>query len=86
MTGAVSSRGQITIDAKARQELGVEPGMLAYQRVVSGHLEVIFLPRPHRRSLAGALHRSGEALPPLTGEGMEQAVMEALANERDPSD
>jgi hypothetical protein len=27
--------------------------MVAYQRVVAGHLEVIFLPETHRRSLYG---------------------------------
>lgn len=86
MTGAVSGRGQITIDVKARRELGVEPGMLAYQRVMSGHLEVIFLPAPHRRSLTGALHRSDEKLSPLTGDEIELAVMEALAQEQDLSE
>ena len=60
--------------------------MLAYQRVVRGAFQVIFLPGPHGRSLAGALHRPDETLSPLTGDGMDEAVMEALAQEQDPSE
>lgn len=82
MASRVSERGQITIDHACRRLLGVQPGMLAYQRIVDGHLEVIFLPPPHRRSLFGALHRDGE--PPLvtTAEQLEQAVMEAVAEKQ----
>ena len=36
----VSTRGQITIDPKLRKRLGVEPGMIAHQRVVGDHLEI----------------------------------------------
>jgi bifunctional DNA-binding transcriptional regulator/antitoxin component of YhaV-PrlF toxin-antitoxin module len=32
----VSESGQITIDRDIRKKLGVEPGMIAYQRVVAG--------------------------------------------------
>lgn len=83
MASAVSDRGQITIDLKARRQLGVEPGMIAYQRVVNGRLEVIFLPAPHRRSLAGALHRRDERPKVLTGAELEDAVMESVAEEQD---
>ena len=51
----VSARGQITIDREARRALAVEPGMVAVQYVVDDHLEVYFVPAPHRRSLFGAL-------------------------------
>jgi len=57
--------------------------MIAYQRVVSGKLEVIFLPAPHRRSLSGALHREGEEPMVLTGDDLEEAVMEAIAEEHE---
>ncbi len=83
MTSQVSERGQITIDQAARKQLGVLPGMIAYQRVVSGKLEVIFLPAPHRRSLSGALHREGEEPMVLTGDDLEEAVMEAIAEEHE---
>jgi bifunctional DNA-binding transcriptional regulator/antitoxin component of YhaV-PrlF toxin-antitoxin module len=77
----VSERGQITIDLGARKQLGVQPGMIAYQRVVDERLEVLFLPAPHSRSLSGVLHREGEGLKVRTGADLEEAVMEALAQE-----
>jgi len=52
--------------------------MVAYQHVVDGHLEVVFLPAAHNRSLFGVFHREGEGVlvPP---EELEEAVMEAIA-------
>ncbi len=85
MPSQVSERGQITIDRAAREQLGVRPGMIAYQRVVSGHLEVVFLPAPHRRSLYGVFHRPGERDKARTPEEIEEAVMEAVAEEQSPS-
>jgi bifunctional DNA-binding transcriptional regulator/antitoxin component of YhaV-PrlF toxin-antitoxin module len=79
MTSQVSSRGQITIDRKVRAQLGVEPGMVAYQRVVNGHLEIVFLPALHRRSLFGVLHREGEPIGPVTSAEIAEAVREAVA-------
>ncbi len=86
MASQVSERGQITIDRAARQQLGIRPGMVAYQRVVSSRLEVIFLPAPHRRSLSGVLHRDGEEPKVLTGADLEEAVMEAVADEEERID
>ena len=82
MPSQVSERGQITIDRAIREQLGVQPGMVAYQRIVGGRLEVVFLPAPHRRSLFGALRREGA--PPLvtTRAQIEEAVMEAVAEEQ----
>jgi bifunctional DNA-binding transcriptional regulator/antitoxin component of YhaV-PrlF toxin-antitoxin module len=83
MASRVSDRGQITIDRLARKELNVEPGMVAYQRVVGGRLEVVFLPAPHRRSLYGVCHQGSErSSPALTQDQLENAVMEAVAEER----
>lgn len=82
MASRVSERGQITIDRAAREELGIRPGMIAAQRVVSGRLEVFFLPGPHRRSLFGSLHREGEEAKVVTGDDLEKAVMEAVAEEQ----
>ena len=79
MVSRVSERGQITIDRKARKELKVEPGMVAQQRVVDGRLEIVFLPAPHRRSLFGVLRGMGAGRAPVTGEELEEAVMEAVA-------
>ncbi len=55
MASRVSSRGQITLDAAARRALTVQAGMVAVQLVVDDHLEVYFVPAPHRRSLFGIL-------------------------------
>jgi bifunctional DNA-binding transcriptional regulator/antitoxin component of YhaV-PrlF toxin-antitoxin module len=78
MASQISDRGQITIDKDVREQLGVEPGMIAYQTVVNGHLEIVFLPRPHRRSLYGVLkdHVSGPT--PETTEELESAIREAV--------
>jgi bifunctional DNA-binding transcriptional regulator/antitoxin component of YhaV-PrlF toxin-antitoxin module len=55
MASRVSKRGQITLDRAAREALAVEPGMIAVQIIVDGHLEIYFVPAPHRRSLFGIL-------------------------------
>lgn len=57
MTAAyhVGQKGQIVIAKEIRDRLGVKPGWTALQRVVDGHLEVHFMPPPHRRSLKGVL-------------------------------
>lgn len=82
MASQVSEWGQITIDRAAREQLGVRPGMVAYQRVVSGRLEVVFLPAPHRRSLYGVLHRDGEQPLVTTSDDLEEAVMEAVVEDQ----
>ncbi|MBI2864591.1 MAG: AbrB family transcriptional regulator [Chloroflexi bacterium] len=82
----VSDRGQMTIDHTAREKLGVRPGMIAYQRVVDGHLEVIFLPAPHRRSLHGVLHRQGQEPRATTARELEEAVMDAIARDHEKRD
>ncbi|MGH2459370.1 MAG: AbrB/MazE/SpoVT family DNA-binding domain-containing protein [Chloroflexota bacterium] len=83
MSSQVSERGQITIDRTVRDQLGVRPGMVAYQRVIDNRLEVVFLPAPHRRSLYGVLRDDGHAPAVVTPDQLEEAVMEALATERE---
>jgi bifunctional DNA-binding transcriptional regulator/antitoxin component of YhaV-PrlF toxin-antitoxin module len=83
MASRVSERGQITIDRAARSQLGIRPGMVAYQRVVGGHLEVIFLPEPHCRSLYGVFHQESEQPQAITADELEEAVMEAIAAEQE---
>lgn len=51
----VGTKGQVVISKEIRAKLGIKPGWLALQRVVSGRVEIIFLPPQHDRSLAGAL-------------------------------
>jgi bifunctional DNA-binding transcriptional regulator/antitoxin component of YhaV-PrlF toxin-antitoxin module len=54
MATKVGPKGQVVIDRHIRDALGVQPGMLAIQRLVDGFVEIQFVPAPHRRSLAGA--------------------------------
>jgi bifunctional DNA-binding transcriptional regulator/antitoxin component of YhaV-PrlF toxin-antitoxin module len=79
MASEVSELGQITLDREVQEELGVEPGMIAYQRVVDGHLEVFFLPAPHNESLFDVFHREGQKPIGVTGEEIEEIVREAVA-------
>jgi AbrB family looped-hinge helix DNA binding protein len=55
MGSRVGSKGQIVIAKEIRDQLGVEPGWVAVQRLVDDHVEVRFLPPPHYRSLKGSL-------------------------------
>ncbi|MPZ98278.1 MAG: AbrB family transcriptional regulator [Dehalococcoidia bacterium] len=53
MPSTVGSKGQVVIEKKLRDRLGVEPGWTAIQRLVDDHIEIYFVPPPHRRSLRG---------------------------------
>jgi AbrB family looped-hinge helix DNA binding protein len=55
MASRVGERGQVTIEKRIREELGVYAGDRAVQRVESGRVVIEFVPGPHRRSLAGVL-------------------------------
>lgn len=62
MPNVVGERYQITIDKQVREQLGIQPGDRAIERVEDGRLVVTFVPRPHRESLLGIL-RQPEAAP-----------------------
>ncbi len=55
MTYVVGPKGQVVISKVIRDELGVQPGWLALQKLVDGHVELYFLPPEHDQSLAGSL-------------------------------
>lgn len=57
--------------------------MIAYQRIVDGHLEVFFLPALHRQSLFGVFREASKRPGPMDGEELEQAVMAAIAEEHE---
>lgn len=61
MGNVVGERFQITIDKDLREELGIQPGDRAIERVEGGHMVVYFMPKPHRRSLRGILKQPGQA-------------------------
>lgn len=55
MASKVGSKGQVVIEKRLRERLGVEPGHFAVQRIVGDHVEIRFHPPEHDRSLRGAL-------------------------------
>lgn len=61
MSNVVGERYQITIGKGVREELGVQPGDLAIERVEDGRLVVSFVSRAHRESLLGILREPESA-------------------------
>ena len=51
----VGPKGQVVIDKRIRDALGVTPGAVTSQRLADGRLEIRFFPPEHERSLRGAL-------------------------------
>lgn len=78
MASRVNARGRITLDREAREALGVEPGMVAVQIIVDGHLEIYFIPAPHERSLFGILPPR-EPGPPPDWETLKEQAAAAIA-------
>lgn len=64
MSNVVGERYQITIDKHVREQLGIQPGDRAVERVEDGRLVVEFIPRPHGDSLLGIFR--DPARPPIT--------------------
>jgi len=81
MASRVGERGQITIEKRIREELGVYSGDQAIQRVEDGRVIVEFVPGPHRRSLAGVL--AGKVTKRPDDESWD-ALREAAADTPDP--
>lgn len=55
MANKVGGKGQVVIDKAIRDQLGIGPGWLTYQRIVDHHVEIYFVTPEHNRSLAGSL-------------------------------
>lgn len=51
MNHKVGQKGQIVIEKRIRDKLGVKPGWQALQLLVGDHVEVYFVPPEHNRSL-----------------------------------
>jgi AbrB family looped-hinge helix DNA binding protein len=67
MPNVVGERFQITIDKKIREELGIQPGDRAVERVENGRLVIDFAPRPHNESMLGILKKYGTGpIEPIT--------------------
>lgn len=84
MAKKVGSKGQVVIDKKLRDELGIEPGFFAIQRRVGDRVEIRFVPGEHDRSLAGALADEVRRRPGADEDWqeVERRAWEAAAQER----
>jgi AbrB family looped-hinge helix DNA binding protein len=51
----VGAKGQVVIDKRLRDKLGIGPGWIVVQAVVGDHIEMRFFPPEHNRSLLGIL-------------------------------
>lgn len=58
MSTRVGTKGQVVIHKHIRDELGVEPGFLAIQRVVGDQVVIRFVPAEHETSLRGRLSKA----------------------------
>ncbi len=63
MSSRVGERGQITIEKRIREELGIYAGDEAVQRIEDGRIVIEVIPGRHRRSLAGSLRDKVRARP-----------------------
>ena len=57
MANKVGTKGQVVIDKRIRDRLGIGPGWLALQRLVDDHVEIYFVGPEHNRSLLGSLNK-----------------------------
>ncbi len=71
----VGTKGQIVIEKRIRDELGVEPGWHAIQRVVDGRVVISFVPPPHTESLMGIF--ANYVTRTLSNDELEQAIERA---------
>ncbi|MDW7711717.1 MAG: AbrB/MazE/SpoVT family DNA-binding domain-containing protein [Deferrisomatales bacterium] len=84
MEYVVGAKGQVVIAKGIREQLGVEPGWVAVQRLVADHVEIRFVPPPHRRSLKGVLapYVTCSVSPGETWEDARDEAWAAAARER----
>ena len=76
--GSVTSKGQTTIPKEIRDRLGLEAGTRIEWSIEDG--KATLRPRTIRAvDLAGILHRPG--MKPLTIEEMDEAIMDAVAED-----
>ena len=55
MACKVGDKGEIVIEKELREQLGIRPGWIALQRLVSNRIEIQFIPPEHDKSLKGSL-------------------------------
>jgi len=83
MPHVVGAKGQVVIEKEIRDRLGVQTGSVAVQRLAGDHVEIYFLPPPHRRSLKGSLARYARAdlAPPADWNEVRGKAWAAAASE-----
>ena len=57
MGNLVGEKGQVVIEKRLREALGVQPGFVTVQTLVNDHVEIRFYPSEHSLSLRGALRK-----------------------------
>lgn len=60
----VGTKGQVVIDSAIRQQLGIEPGWIATQRIVGNRVELTFSPPRHSKSARGLLQQHAKPISP----------------------
>ena len=85
MMHTVGHKGQVVIAKEIRDQLGIQPGWLALQRLVGDHVEVYFLPPEHRQSLKGSLasHIQVSVPPGKVWDGAREVAWHDAAVERE---
>ena len=85
MAYTVGRKGQIVIAKELREQLGVQSGWIALQRLVQDHIEISFLPPPHHESLKGSLSQYLErtVAPGDAWESAREAAWQAAAQEKE---
>jgi len=71
----VGPKGQIVIHRHIREQLGIEPGFLAMQRVVGDQVVIRFVASEHEKSLRGRLARGRKRS--VDADAWPQAVADA---------
>jgi AbrB family looped-hinge helix DNA binding protein len=79
----VGTKGQVVIDKRLRDRLGIGPGWIVLQRLVDDHIEFRFLPPKPRDSLYGILapYTNVSISPEEWHEAKEKALADAFAEE-----
>jgi AbrB family looped-hinge helix DNA binding protein len=79
----VGTKGQVVIDKRLRDKLGIGPGWIVLQRLVDDHVEFRFLPPEPKDSLYGILapYTNISISPEEWHEAKEKALADAFAEE-----
>lgn len=80
MPTLVGQKGQMVIEKRIREKLGVKPKSLAIQSLVGDHIEVRFVPPVNTKSLAGSLRKYIKHMPKASGQKLIELENNAVEN------